>query len=182
MKNNSKNPPAQHPLKSSTPPKIQFTFRTTSVTSMVAQTFVLLNMLVATSTVLASSSTFLRRNAAALAASSTSSYKYCSDEKWGVDAARCSNLRNKIAEGGDASESCADWLTSWLCKKSCNYNNCRGTTTSTTTELPTVAAENPGCKKENIAAHCNKKNKANRKACKRMRKQNCRETGSPTKY
>ena len=55
-------------------------------------------------------------------------------------------------------------------------------TVAPSTVAPTVATVNSDCVWSNIVAHCNKKtNKANRKACKRNRGKNCKNTGSPIK-
>ena len=55
-------------------------------------------------------------------------------------------------------------------------------TVAPSTVAPTVATVNSDCVWSNIVAHCNKKtNKANRKACKKNRGKNCKNTGSPIK-
>ena len=49
------------------------------------------------------------------------------------------------------------------------------------TGMPATAV-NPDCVWSNIVTHCNKKtNKANKKACKKNRGKNCKNTGSPIK-
>ena len=113
---------------------------------MVAQTFVLLNMLAATSTVLASSSTFLRSNIAPTVA--TSSYDpgcfdddnakfgpYCASEG---DCGDCINLRDRIAGGEDVSANCAA-AAGEFCKKSCN--KCPTTTTVASTDTDETSTD-----------------------------------------